>query len=183
MWLTMHQKILTKDTLTKKGWVGNNQCQFCPANETRDHIFLTCPLAQQIWLWLGKSQIVMTQWHTWKYIFQYAISLPKHESVGLLVVLSVVCWILWKHINGICFNDNLPKTARTIIFLIKSLIDYWAGKMKKKVAEAAQLWMPVIEDVITLNVIPPNMEMVPYTDPGDMEMVQAVAPSALTTSG
>lgn len=64
--------------------------------------------------------------------------------------------------NDMCFNDCASKTARNLIFLIKSLIDYWSGKMKKKVKIAAQSWMHVIEDAIPLNIIPPNMEMVLY---------------------
>ena len=125
----------------------------------------------------------MPHWHTWEDIFQYAISLTKHESVGLLVILSAVCWTIWKHRKNMCFNDCHSKTARTLVFLIKSLIQYWAGKMKKKEAKAAQSWLPVIEDAIPLNVIPPNMEMVSYTDPGDMGMMPPAAPpSELTTS-
>lgn len=137
IWLTMYKKILTKDTLTRKGWVGNNQCHFCIDHETRDHLFLTYPLAHQIWFYLGKSQHFLPYWFTWEDIFQHALNLPKFECICLLVVLSVVCWTLWKHRNKVCFNDIQPKYVRTLIFLIKSLLDYWAWKMKQQAREAA----------------------------------------------
>lgn len=61
-----------------------------------------------------------------------------------------------------CFNDCSTKYARSLILLIKSIIDYWTGNMKKQVKIAAKSWMPVIEDVISLDVIPPGMEIVMF---------------------
>lgn len=95
-----------------------------------------------------------------------------------MVVLIAVCWILWKSRNDVCFNDCAPKTATTLIFLIKSLLNYWIGKMKKTTADAVKSWMLVIEDAIPLNVIPPNMELVPHVTPGYMR----ATPGALSGS-
>lgn len=81
-----------------------------------------------------------------------------------------------------CFNDCAPKTARTIIFLIKSLVEYWSGKMKKKTIEAAHSWMLVIEDAIPLNIIPPNTEIVSYVAPGDIEVMSYVASGDMEVS-
>lgn len=49
MRLAMHRKILTKDILATKSWTGVRTCHFCTDNETKDHLFLTCILAQQVW--------------------------------------------------------------------------------------------------------------------------------------
>lgn len=141
---------------------------------------LTCAYVYLVVLLLGQQ--IMYQWQIWEDIFHYALSLPQHESISLLVVLSAVCSTLWKYINDVYFNDCAPKTTRTIIFLIKSLIDYWSDKMKKPTTEAAQSWMLVIEDAIPLNIIPPNMDLVPYVAPGDMGAEPYMASGAMSAS-
>lgn len=161
-------KIFDQRHLSKKGWVGNQHCQFCSDQETKNHLFLTCPLAQQVWFYLGKSQQYLSQWFTWEDVCQHALNQPIIECIGLLIVLSAVCQTLWNHKNDYCFNECIPETARTLIFLIKSLIDYWLGKMNQQAKEATQSWMPVIKDVIPLNINHPNMEIVPYVAPGGM---------------
>jgi zinc-binding in reverse transcriptase len=41
MWLVRKKKILTKDNLVKKGWVGDTSCVFCGAYEDIDHLFVS----------------------------------------------------------------------------------------------------------------------------------------------
>ena len=74
MWLVTHNTILTKDNLALKGWVGDPKCQFCLKNETIDHLFIQCTLAQQVWFWSGKSQLVMQTQSDWDTIINFAFS-------------------------------------------------------------------------------------------------------------
>jgi hypothetical protein len=55
MWLTCQSKILTKDQLREKGWIGSASCPFCNADETVNHLFITCSLVRQVWFWMGKK--------------------------------------------------------------------------------------------------------------------------------
>ena len=62
MWLVTHNKILTKQNLVARGWVGDPLCQFCNKHiEDVNHMFLQCSIAQQIWFWLGRSQDIFSQ--------------------------------------------------------------------------------------------------------------------------
>ncbi|XP_078175205.1 uncharacterized protein LOC144568710 [Carex rostrata] len=92
MWLVSHNTILTKDNLAIKGWVGDPKCQFCLHNESIDHLFITCTLAQQIWFWLGKTQLIMQSWTTWDSILAFAYSLDVIDRTGFLIILSAVSW-------------------------------------------------------------------------------------------
>ncbi|KAJ4769913.1 hypothetical protein LUZ62_054170 [Rhynchospora pubera] len=63
MWLMMHNRILTKENLSKKGWQGNTYCIFCGQLETCDHLFCNCSYMQHIWFWLGESQEHFQHWY------------------------------------------------------------------------------------------------------------------------
>jgi zinc-binding in reverse transcriptase len=43
LWMTLHNKILTKDNLDKQGWTKDSSCMFCSVRETVDHLFFHCP--------------------------------------------------------------------------------------------------------------------------------------------
>lgn len=161
MWLTSHNTILIKDNLAIRGWVGDHTCQFCSYAETVAHLFLTCSLAQQVWFWLGKSQNYMHTWTQFDNIVTFAMQLLVTKRLVFLVVLSVVCWTLWKHRNARCFTNCRVNSARTLILQIKSLFCYWSGNIREGVQEEIEGWMPVLEDVIPLDHYMPR-EMVLY---------------------
>jgi hypothetical protein len=49
-WLVTEQRILTWDTLQKKGWVGPGLCHLCrAATEDSTHIFIHCQFSQAAW--------------------------------------------------------------------------------------------------------------------------------------
>lgn len=92
MWLTQYNRILTKDNLASKGWTGTQQCVFCNDSESISHLFLNCPLTQQIWFWLGQSQEYMHQWASFDDIIQFAVQLPTTQRYSFLIVFSALCW-------------------------------------------------------------------------------------------
>jgi len=159
MWLLNNNKILTKNILRSRGWNGNTQCSFCDALEIRDHLFLNCPLIQQVWFWLGKSQNFLHTWHSCTDIIHFCLSLPKEEHTSFLLIYSALCWTIWKHRNDMCFNQSPPKNARSIIFLIISLLEYWTGNTTMQVKEATSLWITDNMDAITLQIIPPDASL------------------------
>ena len=49
-WLVIHDKILSRENLAKKGWMGSIGCVFCGcAVESSRHIFLHCIVAKVVW--------------------------------------------------------------------------------------------------------------------------------------
>jgi hypothetical protein len=48
MWFLQRKVILTKDNLVKRNWQGNLKSYFCDEDETIQHLFIECPLAQMV---------------------------------------------------------------------------------------------------------------------------------------
>lgn len=125
MWLLHSNRILTKDILIRKKWTGDPHCVLCSyALENEDHLFLNCPKIQEILFWLGKTQQHMFHWDTCTDIVQFSLSLVKTDREGFLLVYSAICWTIWKYRNDIIFRHSTPKSARNIILLIISLVEY-----------------------------------------------------------
>lgn len=162
MWLVFRNRILTKDNLRKRGWDGDITCMFCGEVETANHLLSNCFLVQQILCWLGQSHLHFHNWNSLQDVFDFSLTLTGAQRTAFLVVFSAMCWTLLKHRNEVCFNNSTIKTARNIIFLIISLVMYWAGhkKFKQTTQEAAQDWLPSedVMDAIPLRVILPGAE-------------------------
>jgi hypothetical protein len=152
----MNNRILTKNNLHKRGWQGDLACQFCHKNETITHLFLKCSVAKQIWFWMGRCQDYFYHWKTCLNIFDFAGSLDKDNRIALLVVFSVLVWTLWKHRNALIFQDTPLKPIRSLILLIISLVEYWAGHMDKRIKTAAANWLPTDIHAIPLRVWDPT---------------------------
>lgn len=107
------------------------------------HLFLNCSLAQQVWRCICSSKVSVEDWFSVKDVIKYAVSLQSSKKIAFLLIVSVICWTLWKHRNKICFQNKHVKTTKSIIYLIISLILYWTGskKTKKKVQEETEKWI------------------------------------------
>jgi hypothetical protein len=57
-------------------------------------------------------------------VLEFAISLAPLLQNSFLIVLSDVCWFLWKHKNSIMFNSFSFTSVRSLICLILSLVNY-----------------------------------------------------------
>ena len=159
MWLLFKNKILTKAVLQHRGWQGCNLCQFCTGadrEETAEHLFLKCPFVFKIWFWMGGIQDILYAWQSLDDILLYAMSLPSDEQQAFLVVVSAICWSIWKNRNAVCFDDKSSLSVRQIIMLICSLLNYWSGNIKRQVMQHIHLWTPVDMDMIPLQSISPQ---------------------------
>jgi zinc-binding in reverse transcriptase len=112
MWLVTQNKILTKHNLMKRGWVGSTLCTMCDETETVSHLFLMCNFAEQIWFWMGKCQHYYIYWNNFSNVMAFAATLSGNMQKYFLVVLSSVCWSLWKHHNFMVFEKVAASLVR-----------------------------------------------------------------------
>jgi hypothetical protein len=49
MWFLRRNVLLTRDNLIKRQWKGSKKCCFCDAEESIEHLFLSCPLSKIVW--------------------------------------------------------------------------------------------------------------------------------------
>jgi zinc-binding in reverse transcriptase len=127
MWLVLHNKILTRDNLCKRGWNKDLHYTMYSEQESISHVFFICHMAKQIWFWMCQSQNYFIHWHTMKDVLEFALSLSPLLQKNFLIVLSAVCWSLWRHKNSIVFNSTRFTSDRSLICLILSLVNYWVG--------------------------------------------------------
>jgi len=127
MWLVENGAILTKDNMIKRNWPGSPSCYFCSADETIEHLFLTCPTAKVVWgvigTCFGATNIPssLTQYKSW--IRRW---LPDGNSIHVFG-LSAICWAIWKRRNKACFEKKMLTNPLEIISHACALLSYWAG--------------------------------------------------------
>ena len=47
IWLLFNDKILTRDNLAKRGWMGNDRCVFFSSQETVIHLLFKCSYTEE----------------------------------------------------------------------------------------------------------------------------------------
>jgi hypothetical protein len=125
-WLVLHNKILTKDNLSKRNWKGPLNCVFCGLPESIDHLFsnvlslgICGESSKQLWTWI-LFQIMLI-------IFLDPVnSFSKNEKNLVLFGCGAVIWAIWRSQNDWCFNDKLIFYPTNVIFLCCFWIDAWA---------------------------------------------------------
>jgi zinc-binding in reverse transcriptase len=157
MWLVLHNKILTRDNLRKRGWEGEIQCTICNKQESISHLFFTCHIAKQIWFWMGLCQNYFLQWHSIEDVVEFALALPLLRRKSFLIVLCAVCGALWKHRNNMIFRDSTHTSIRNLICLIISLVNYWAGGFPITLVHKVKQWLPENLDMISLQMVAPAL--------------------------
>jgi len=94
IWLSIENKILTWETLQRKGWQGPNLCHLCSKDaESVYHLFVSCSLCQDVWIRIKKELNILTVWEgstlsgcfeNWDNKEDFYITLP-----------SILCWFVW----------------------------------------------------------------------------------------
>jgi hypothetical protein len=113
-WLVLERKILTWDSLQKRGWAGPNICSLCFRDEESiSHLFLACPFTLNLWKNLHYTYNLTTIWggsslsdclENWLKVEKVYKSLP-----------IIVCWYLWLERNRCIFDSCSPSTQRVSI--------------------------------------------------------------------
>ena len=98
-WLVKEGKILTKDNLAKKGWIGDHKCHFCNENETIDHLFVTCPLISSIWSWIAEHNNFNFDCVTIADLWVLDAFIPLKDSLLIELIRAATLWTIWLNRN------------------------------------------------------------------------------------
>ncbi|XP_020086093.1 uncharacterized protein LOC109708688 [Ananas comosus] len=132
MWLAARNKILTADTLAKRGWVGPSICTLCSrSGESLQHIFFYCSYSTTVWTNLLQHHLTTqrallalpgdlpTRWNR----ARISIKGRRHRR-GFDTLLTTICWELWKERNKRIFDNQLSRS----------------GELERKVIDTMALW-------------------------------------------
>lgn len=153
MWLMSKNKILTKLQLQDRGWQGDLRCQFCPLEESSDHLFFQCFFARAIWFYMGDCQHFRHHWTTLQDVIVFSHTLPKISRNAFLIVVCAVIWSVWKQRNDLCFSNSIVHSCRKTIMHIISLVVSWTGTLGEDMQAAVNAWLPQDMDVVPIHIV------------------------------
>jgi len=93
VWLALEGKILTWDTLQKRGWTGPGHCSLCKSDcESVSHIFIACPFAISVWNAIYLELRLNRSWIT---LLECVQSWNRDKSTPSYIVTYSI-WYIWK---------------------------------------------------------------------------------------
>ena len=112
LWLCMHNSLLVKAVLAMRGIIQDSSCPLCNnSQETIRHLLIECVVAKEFWHKLMVppemvSSFVDMDLFCW--LKANCQSKVFHSSsVPWTFLFSFAIWNLWKHRNGMVFNNNI----------------------------------------------------------------------------
>jgi hypothetical protein len=126
LWEVLKHSILTKDNLLKRGWIGNDQCQFCGGKETIQHLLFSCGLAKLVWQVVCAFHLVRPPKNVEDLFGAWIKSFLKTQRNLVLCGAAALCWTLWKTRNDACFNNKKPNDPANVIYRLCNLLSGWA---------------------------------------------------------
>lgn len=130
-WQLLLQRLPTRVNLAKRRVIvapSSSYCVWCPTEEeSESHLFLTCPMAMEVWIainaWLGVTTVVpgnlLHSFESFGFPFRC-----KKLAKGLSLIWQTVVWSLWRARNGFIF-DGLKLKANEIVDAIKHRSLQW----------------------------------------------------------
>jgi zinc-binding in reverse transcriptase len=84
--MSLHNKMLTKDNLCKRRWIGDSSCVFCSARETVD-LFFNCPFMFDFWVMIftGRLQRRSLNINSLLEVWNSCLLLHNCQCVGFMV--------------------------------------------------------------------------------------------------
>jgi len=122
LWLLMHNKVLTRDNLSKKRKVEDAACLFCCEPESVQHLFSECVVAKQMW------QIISG-------LLDCEVG-KNLDSIGVMwlsnkrfCVHNMICaaglWALWKLRNVLCFQNGKWRSMAHLLGRVAYMAQNW----------------------------------------------------------
>jgi hypothetical protein len=119
VWLALEGKILTWDTLQKRGWTGPGHCPLCKSDlESVSHLFIYCPFAISVWNLVYKELNLNRSW-TGNTLSDCLKSWYLDKSVPSHIAAYII-WYIWQERNKALFEDSSP-SSQAVIYKILAL--------------------------------------------------------------
>jgi hypothetical protein len=132
-WLVVRNKILTRDNLKKRSWIGSTDCCFCGGDESIDHLFFHCPIAKYMWRVIQVALNLRLILNSISNLYDNWLCKPKDKTANLMLFgCGALFWAIWRTRNDWCFGKNHLLDPSNIIFLCCFWLDSWATRQKKK---------------------------------------------------
>ena len=114
LWLLSKNKILTRDNLAKRQEVDTDSCLFCTEQETVQHLFFDCAVAQLLWSVVSQALNLKIS----SFLDVGAKWLSNKKFAATNIICSATLWSLWKLRNEMCFQNVGWMDLRLLLWMI-----------------------------------------------------------------
>ena len=126
LWLLMHMKTLTWENLRKKGFYGPSRCPMCEKEEeTMNHLFNTCELANLLWNW---AETILQQMYRTRDLIQETIenwrgNFSNNQLVNIIwkTMPRFITWSIWKERNRRVFLNKIGNINHSTAIIIQNI--------------------------------------------------------------
>jgi hypothetical protein len=146
-------KILTKDNLARKGWVGNQHCIFCQCTETVEQLFIHRANSLRIWTWIVRYNNFHFNCCTIDELWQLNVFIPFKDDNICEMVRRAVTWVIWKERNRLIFKEGSCKSLRSIGGDLITLLKYWGQIKGNRCLDNLHLIVPTYVNDLSLQII------------------------------
>ncbi len=127
VWLVLRNRVLTVDNLLKRGWSGSEACELCSeANETGNHLFLTCRFTKELLHGLLVDKVFLRSCETPASLWEDCARKGGSYGRGELQTLASVWWSIWLERNRRIF-DRKKAALHRILADIRSNRSAWSS--------------------------------------------------------
>lgn len=123
MWLCLYNKVLTGEKYRKRGGIGPSVCLLClNSEETVQHLFVECPIAQELWFLICRSLKLNQNWQLRSLednLKQWLLGNPNSASVPFFVT-----WGLQLFRNSILFEGNRQSLVEVGKKVLSAIAEY-----------------------------------------------------------
>jgi ribonuclease HI len=116
VWLAAKDKVLTWESLQRKGWHGPGVCKLCNcSSETINHLLIHCSFTKSVWHYLSVLYKVKFQW-IGNSVFECFKDWMKDKSAPASLA-ATTCWHIWIERNKVLFEERSP-SHRSVVHRI-----------------------------------------------------------------
>ncbi|XP_039043787.1 uncharacterized protein LOC120183068 [Hibiscus syriacus] len=123
-WMALLDRLPTKDRLLRMV-INDCQCMFCDDPlETRDHLFLHCPMADYLWNSIFSLCGLQFRTRSWESFLAWACSSCKDKSLLtsiMKIALNALIYIIWEERNKKMFLGR-SRNAQELLRAIKDIV-------------------------------------------------------------
>ena len=126
MWFLHRKVLLTKDNLAKRRWIGCKRCVFYHADETIEHLFITCPFAQDIWRLIHFTFNISPPTSVANLFGHWLNGVDKKTKTRIRIGTCAFVWAIWNCRNDVVFNKNRGPHFLQVVHRAVYWINLWS---------------------------------------------------------
>ena len=104
LWFLQRKVLLTKDNLIKRRWTGCKKYVFCDADESVEHLFISCPSTRKISRLIHFTFNISPPLNIKNMFGNWLNGIDKNTKACIRIGVAAFLWAIWNCRNYVIFN-------------------------------------------------------------------------------